>query len=72
MRLVSILQKSRVQLHGDFLTQAKRAGKCQSFRNQGFSYTTDAFKVQAEAYGVSILQKSRVQLHVGVRGEIWR
>jgi len=37
---VSILQKSRVQLHNDFRNLYDRNLLCQSFRNQGFSYTT--------------------------------
>jgi len=36
---VSILQKSRVQLHLKGATEDKVAFLCQSFRNQGFSYT---------------------------------
>jgi len=37
---VSILQKSRVQLHLKAVLQDRGFKSCQSFRNQGFSYTS--------------------------------
>jgi len=61
---VSILQKSRVQLHDAEPYTGHRTLKCQSFRNQGFSYTSGFFQSRSGRGSVSILQKSRVQLHV--------
>jgi len=59
---VSILQKSRVQLHITPYSYGVICKECQSFRNQGFSYTKKQ-ALFALIVLVSILQKSRVQLH---------
>jgi len=47
---VSILQKSRVQLHKDTELKTVLRVTCQSFRNQGFSYTFVGLPAKYDAW----------------------